>query len=412
MKYIKLGYLLFIKNFRLNFLVIFQIVALVLVGINLVSLLSIGRQAAKTLRPLTQRRFVYYMPSNSYLDLVAPYLFGNEQETEPDLTAQTPPLTDVDFKTRIFLTEAVVNNDPFQFTNIYAYDKPMLDALPLPLKSGEWFGETTKNGDVIDAVANVNSQFKTGDTVRLTVETPEEEKITFTIRIIGTLQNPPYIPNAQHIGQELFSLSLAEDTNARKVGIPSVLLNAQDIADIEHIFRNAPENEFIVFKDSITPESYSQNINALSEKGLIATSESITANDAEWVRSLLSENLPMVLFLLIVSLTGLISISAVNMTAYMKTFSIYFICGSTKRDCYKIIAAYLCIMFLWAFALSVLLALICTKVSVPIFSLIEFSDMSCLWIGGVFAVYLLISLLVPAVVLKRLTLKEMLNKIQ
>lgn len=96
----------------------------------------------------------------------------------------------------------------------------------------------------------------------------------------------------------------------------------------------------------------------------------------------------------------------------MKTFSIYFICGSTKKECYKIIASYLCMMFLWAFTLSILLALICTKVHIPIFALIDFSALSCLWIGGVFAVYLLISLLVPAVVLKRLTLKEMLSKIQ
>ncbi len=412
MKYIKLGYLMFIKNFRLNFVVIFQIVALVLVGINLTSLLSIGWQAAETLRPLTERRFVYYMPPNDFLNRMLFTFEHDAQETNTDTVTEELPLTDVEFKTRIFLTDSTINDDPLQFAHIHAYDKSLLDALPLPLKNGEWFGETTKNGDVIDAVANDNSQFKTGDTVRLTVETPEDKKMTFTVRIIGTLKNPPYIPNAQHIGQALFSLSLAEDTNARKTGMPSVLLNAQDISGIEHIFLNAPENEFIVFADSITPEAYSRNINTLSAKGLVATGESIAAYDAEWARTLLRENLPMVLFLLIISLTGLISISAINMTAYMKTFSIYFICGSTKKECYKIIASYLCMMFLWAFTLSILLALICTKVHIPIFALIDFSALSCLWIGGVFAVYLLISLLVPAVVLKRLTLKEMLSKIQ
>lgn len=176
MKYIKLGYLMFIKNFRLNFVVIFQIVALVLVGINLTSLLSIGWQAAETLRPLTERRFVYYMPPNDFLNRMLFTFEHDAQETNTDTVTEELPLTDVEFKTRIFLTDSTINDDPLQFAHIHAYDKSLLDALPLPLKNGEWFGETTKNGDVIDAVANDNSQFKTGDTVRLTVETPEDKK--------------------------------------------------------------------------------------------------------------------------------------------------------------------------------------------------------------------------------------------
>ncbi len=418
MKYIKLGYLMFIQNFKLNFVVILQIVALVLVGINLTSLLSIDRQAADALRPLTQRKFVYYMCMDDFLNRML-YLTDPEAamaagaaSEQADTQAQELSLTDVEFRTRIFLTDAVVNDDPLQITYIYAYNKSLLDALPLALQNGEWFGETTKHGDVIDAVANANSQFKTGDLVRLTAENAAGARVTVTVRIIGTLKNPPYIPNAQSNGQLLFSLSLMEDTNADKVGIPSVLLNAQDIANIENIFANAPKNEFIVFQESITSEAYERNLNELSEKGLVATSESIAENDAEWVRSLLRDNLPMLLFLLVISVTGLISISAIQMTAYMKTFSVYFICGSTKKDCYKIIVSYLGIMVLWALALSVLLALICTKVQIPIFSLMEFSAMSCLWMVSVFSVYLLISLFVPAVVLKRFSPKEIHNKIQ
>lgn len=418
MKYIKLGYLMFIKNLKLNFVVILQIVALVLVGINLTSLLYIGRQAADALRPLTQRKFVYYMCTDEFLNRML-YLTDPEAaktadaaSEQEDTQAQELSLTDVEFRTRIFLTDAIINDDPLQVTNIYAYDKSMLDALPLALQDGEWFGETTNHGDVIDAVANDNSHFKTGDLVRLTAGNTAGERITVTVRIIGTLKNPPYIPIAQSVGQMLFSLSLMADTNADKVGIPSVLLNAQDIPDAEHIFANTQKNEFIVFQDSITSEAYERNLKELSEKGLVATSESIAENDAEWVRMLLRENLPMLLFLLGISVTGLISISAIQMTAYMKTFSVYFICGSTKKDCYKIIVSYLCIMVLWALALSVLLALICTKVQIPIFSLMEFSAMSRLWMVGVFLAYLLISLLVPAVVLKRFSPKEMLTKIQ
>lgn len=404
---------MFLKNFRLNFVVIFQIVAMVLVGINLTSLLSMGMKASTTLAPLTESKFVYYMSTENFLNVIDfneyshdVFEMGKKSTAPAELN-----LTNVKFKTRIFLTDAIVNEDASKYTSVYAYNKQMIDALKLPMKSGKWFNEKTKSDDnVIDAVSNLNNIFKVGDIINLTATTKERKKVDFKVRIIGTLKNPAYIPNTSSVGQCLFSVSLLDDTTYNKTGMPAILINSEDLEGIENIFANTPKNEFIVFNDDISKEEYDANLKELSSKGFTATTEDINSGDNEWNSTLMKENLPMIIFLLILSVTGLISISIINMTNYLKTFSIYFICGCTWKNCYKIIISYLSIIFSWTFALTLLLALIFSKVQIPIFSLIEMSDFSYTWFISVIFIYFLISLITPVLIFKMSTLKEILNK--
>lgn len=415
MKYLKLGYLMFIKNFRLNFVVIFQLVAMVLVGINLISLLSIGVKTTKTLSPLTEKKFVYYMSVENFLNMMDINEENHDlsEMKKNEISAEELNLRNVKFKTRVFQTDAAFyNDDALEYTEIYAYNKQMIDNLKLPLKTGSWFNSETKSNDIIDAVSNLNDVFNVGDIINLTVKTRERKKVDFKVRIIGILKNPAYIPTASVVGQEIFSAHLFNDTSYNKTGAPAILINSDDIEKIEQIFTNTPKNEFIVFNDNIGEEEYDSNIKAMTSKGLVATSEDISNTDKEWISTSLEENLPMIIFLAILSLIGLISISIINMTNYLKTFSIYFICGCTWKNCYKVIVSYFSIIFLWTFSLTLLLALIFTKINTPIFSLIDINPLSCIWFIGVISVYLIISLAAPASVLKKSTLKETLNKIQ
>ncbi|MEG0547126.1 MAG: hypothetical protein RR552_08120 [Oscillospiraceae bacterium] len=381
----------------------------------MISLLSIGIEASSTLTPLTESKFVYYMSIENHLNALSVFEGnGNMSLMERKNNQSTPEnlnLTNVKFKTRIFQTDATVNGEASEYANIYAYSKEMIDCLKLPLKKGNWFERETKNDGIIDAVSTADSQFKVGDIVDLTMGAKDGKKVNIKVRIIGNLKNPAYVPTASHIGQLMFSLSLLDDVTFNKLGIPALLINSGDIEGIEKIFLNTPKNEYIVFNDDISKEEYDANLKELSSKGLIATSEDINRVDNEWTTSTLKENLPMIIFLAILSFTGLICIAVINMTNYLKTFSIYFICGCTWKNCYKIIASYLSIIFLWTFSLTLLLALIFTKIQTPMFSLIEITPLSFIWFISVILLYLAISLIVPLFVLKRATPKEGLNQI-
>lgn len=412
MKYVKLGYLMLIKNFGLNFVVIFQIVAMVLVGVNLTSMLSIQTRAAERIAPLTERNFVYYMSVDNFLnhiDFDAEHL-SEADKTESEATDVLSNLTNVQFHSRIFQTDAILNGDPNAYAYVYACNQALLDVLDFPLKNGSWFGGTTKNGDVIDAVANANSAFKTGDIITLTVKTKGKEKVTFKVRIIGTLKNPAYMPSATHIGQALFSLSLAEEVTFQKTGLPTLLINANDLERIEHIFYNAPVNEYIVFNGDISEAEYRNNLQTLTSNGLVATAESIAAGDNEFISNTLRENLPMIIFLFVLSVTGLVSISVINMSNYLKTFAIYFICGCTWRECYKIIVSYLSMILFWASALTLLLTAIFMKTDFVLLAAIEINAYSVSWFVAVLLLYLGISLIVPAFVLKKSTPNAILSK--
>lgn len=407
MKYIKLGYLLFLKNLKLNFIVIFEIIAMILVGVNMISLVSIGVQASVLVQPLTSSKFVYYMSTENYLDII------NMDSSHDDKknNSENPDIENVKFRTRIFITDASCISKDDSPVKVYAYNKSLIDFLKIPLKDGEWYAEQTENNSVIDAVSTSNKLFEVGDIVVLKLHTQNLKPKEIKVRIIGVLDDPAYLPNTQHISQSAFSLTLFSDVSYNKIGEPTILINSEDIVDIENTFLNATKSEFIVFNDDITNEEYQDNIRNLSENGLVATSDDIKQNDKEWVVSLLKENLPMIIFLFVISIIGLLSISIINMANYVKTFSIYFICGATLKDCYKVVISYLLIMFLWVGLLGLFLTVILANIDVSFFSLIEINRFTAIWSFGVIALYFGLSVFWPMVVFKRSTLKEALSKL-
>ena len=407
MKYIKLGYLLFLKNLKLNFIVVFEIIAMILVGVNMISLVSIGVQATSLVQPLTNSKFVYYMSTENYLDIITMDSLDNNKTNE----SEKLDIKNVDFRTRIFITDASCIDKVDSTIKVYAYNKSLIDFLEIPLKDGVWFGETTKNNSIIDAVSTANDLFEVGDIVFLRLYAQDLKTKEIKVRIIGVLDNPAYLPNTQHISQSAFSLTLFNDVSYNKTGEPTILINSEDIADIETIFLNATKSEYIVFNNDISNEEYQENIKNLSENGLVATSDDIKENDGAWIVSLLKENLPMIIFLFAISIIGLLSISIINMANYIKTFSIYFICGATLKDCYKVIVSYLFIMFLWVGVLALLLTVIFANIDVSFFSLIELNRFTIIWAFSVLVLYFGLSIIWPLVVFKRSTLKETLNKL-
>ena len=408
---------MFIKNLKLNFVVIFQITAMILVGINMISMISMQLKAANALSQITEKKFVYYMSLDRHLatmDMVS----GSEQEYDKqdiiknERESAELNLSNVMIRSRIFETYAVVNDIPTSYASVFAYNKQLINGLKLPLKSGKWFDRTTQCDGIIDAVANANPLFKTGDIIKITAEDGDGKKFEYKIRIIGVLKNQSYIPNASHVGELLFSLSLVSDASYRSTQTPTIIVNSEDIKGIENIFSNTPKNEFIVFNDNISEEEYEKNITELSNKGLITTADDIRHQDSNWRCSLIKENLPMIVFLAVLSICGLVSISIINTTNYIKTLSIYFLCGCKRRECYMIILSYLGVMFIWIFSITLLLALIFSKINTPIFSYIDINPLSYGWFAAVIGIYFSISLITLFYVFKHSTIKENLGKVQ
>ncbi len=235
-------------------------------------------------------------------------------------------------------------------------DNEIFSKLKMPLKAGRWpSGGRSKEGAVEIVI--------TGGT------DAELNKIYDTrigrFKVVGILTDNTYIPPSNSFPQDadhmasIFEYYSPYDTGVT-VGLPSAFTSL-DMYDPERsITGYIPDSVlFISFGNNITDEQMHSNLEYLKDFGFIRneygqeTFKTMSQESDKYMNSIYLRMLPITIAAAVVVMSGLIGSVAITTVRQKRNFGIFFLCGAQRRDCTRIIAAYMTIIFAIGLVLAV-----------------------------------------------------------
>lgn len=334
---LKLGIKLYKQNIRLNIFLIIQLLVLMLIFVNLFSILEIYNYSGSMIKNFDNKNSVYYMPHDA---------LGLDFETEKELK-------EVDTKNLLKLDKTIqVFENDFQYNNnvgrIVSYSDDYYDFLQVNLSRGKNFSQ--HEGNYIEAILiNDDKAFKIGDEIPIyayintthtvynkEIGTYEENmKMLFTIKIIGVLKQPPQQFDLSTSGDVSFA-NMFKDYRSSVTGITSILISETDFKN-NNFFDIGSNNKIFIYGSNILEKERTYNKNILSSTGKVLSFEEINNTQNEEVKYHLTNLLPFLCLISIISFIGLIGISVVFTTKSIRNLQIFFICGANWKDCIYII---------------------------------------------------------------------------
>ena len=346
------GYRMFIRNIKMNSLVVLQIALALCLGFSLFSGISALGRSSQIFKNFKSAKAVYY-DDTTYLDTATMRAMGVEAE-DVDGTL-TKSLEKVKFRSMVTKTTA---NLAGQDVELYGMDYNLASLFDIPVTKGVWLDEA-QSDSIVQAVVSPNSGLKVGQTVQLIYYGQDEhgniQKLPLSVHIVGILSNPILIPSPGCGGiPNSFSFCETEvnvDKNTAMMVLSTDTLPASTIENLND-FKQV-KSEYIVFEDDIDDETYQHNLALIAQKGEMATPAEMVEQDELYLKTELAQYLPMEIIFLVLSLLGIVCAAFLCVNENLHNFSVLFVCGSTWKRCERIIAAYLTI------SVGCILALVC-----------------------------------------------------
>lgn len=246
--------------------------------------------------------------------------------------------------------EYFVSNKSESDSIIAYYINQGMQKVKYPLKEGEWFKGI--NNDVLEIVVggNIARKCKVGEIItlnKLEYINNKLEYIKVDAKVIGILCNPPYIANL-HYGSNKPTFGNLFDSY-RDV----IITNNESIVSKDDV--RFPLESLIVFID----ENNKTVINGLKNFGQPILFKDIIKNSQEASMFSMKNKIPTSLVTFLAILFGLIGITLLKSYKDMRTLSILYLYGLSKKQCIALSVTSNTFIFM----LSVLLSFILAKTS-------------------------------------------------
>ncbi|MBR1764389.1 MAG: hypothetical protein IJ746_03245 [Ruminococcus sp.] len=302
-----------------------------------------------------------------------------------------------------------------------AYDNDLIDRYTPKLSEGTWLNKTEHSylGDkMIPVVAAPNSAFSVGDRLISPDNMIEWDENYVPTRIedlcfivVGKLEDSasvfsyPYLMGDYTDHRDLYGVY-----NTEFVDTEVMFIREQDIYDLYGF--NAPiMGTQLVDCKSLSDEEYKEIemvIKRMSGAQYISFEEMNKASRA-YIFEQMKTVFPIALCIFVLTLISGISISAIRTKRRLHTYAVLYICGATRKSCV--------LRSLWAGLMtcgaSVLLAALTVIVGKQTFmkeTVIGFGAIPLAVCTGVLAVYLVLSMVMPLLIIGRATIKEQLSE--
>lgn len=229
--------------------------------------------------------------------------------------------------------------------------KSYADKLNIRMASGEWISQTKATDEYLGCVALTGSGYSVGDIIDLC--SMEEEinedgryifnniPLDFKAKIIGLIDAPYYDYAMKHGSLTDRYLDIAlflplNDSSLYAVYNPDDPKLSSDLTDGERYC------QMVTLDDNITEEQRSEFLSAVTDKkyeaiNMKTTYENTYARDKK-------DFMNDIVFLSVaagIAIVCLIGTSALTVSKELKTYSIYCLCGMTKKQCVGINAVYI-----------------------------------------------------------------------
>ncbi len=218
------------------------------------------------------------------------------------------------------------------YISIRTLDSYLADKIEIPLSEGRWYDDSTDDGVLNVVISQDSNSLKVSDTFELILS----DDASITVRVCGIIDDPAYEFNLGTSGDDLCSLDLIREYCAADNDMSPLIYCSQtaltQLVDENFIYASN-KNCVIIFDSSLSDSLLLENINTLSQYGYVTDKNELKEQTNEQIRIALIQYLPTAVFLLLIGVVGLISNTILNILNYRRHFAIFYLCGSTWREC-------------------------------------------------------------------------------
>lgn len=377
------------KNKLSNIIIIFQLFVILILTLTMVStILSRGK---------------YFFPFKDMLDkpgFICSFTGNAESEVNKNLQ-------EVDSSIFTYMTFFDYDNIQFQ---VYSYKEAYLDKVKPTISDGNWLTES-QDDKYIHAVITENEYgIKTGDFISY-----EDKKI----KVIGVAADNTYLYGYTSgengdINQDFRDLFRVYNHNyeiAEMNGsVPKVLMSYEDAKKLglETVVYG---HCIISFNEDISDKMIKQNKQAIVEMhgSIYADNSTALKNSEKLVYNQVYLLLPIIICVFLITAISVISVNAITVRRQLKNYAIYNICGLSWKKCCLINLLSSIIMCLIAIIMMVISVVLTKYISFFSQTVIDFGIIQVLSCVFLIVVYLILAMIMPIIVMKNNTSKEILT---
>ncbi len=400
--YIKLGYLEFVRNLKINLLIVIEIAAVLITAIFTVSSVR------------SQLRF--YEPLSNYLNskslYIIPETLSNRVSYDKQLTSYEAIFEKIPEAERVCAQTYFSFNFTGGSMNVsirgMGYPEEIVEGFKPLLEDGKWLSEVSQEDGVVNAVVTENySNLEVGD--ELTAETESGEPIT--VRIVGKIKNSAAIfkkPSGDMSSYKADDFFPNYLINSDTQNEPYIIVAQEDIDRCGYYYY-IDKCALIKLDDSTSDERVEEILSLAMSVGSGMNAESIGENTMDEVKTNLIFLLPIVVGVLLFTIVTTICMSAINAKKQLRSYGVYYICGSRWKQCVFISVFSSIVTAAIAAVLAALALFIGDKAGMLKNTVIEFGSWQLLACLAVVALYLKTAIIMPLAIIGRTNPREILK---
>ncbi len=397
----KLGF----KNLRrdkfINLLIILQMTVVFLITISMVSTIV--------------SRFQYYEPFKKQLNSNGIFCcFRN---------ALDPETGDARLKPTERLHELLENDQeiiasysPWLYCgdekiNFTSYDDEFIEMYKPEIESGKWFDLNVNESSAVPIVISQNPYgFKVGDKIKINIFSDKDDDILET-EVIGILKEGTKVigfstsENGKYDCRNAFA-----NYNYGVEQIPIFLLRQKDLENKPIMIQmNGPA--FITYSSNTANEVIESNNEIIRKMGVlnITSLDEIKNNSIDYIFSQIYTLFPILICVLILTLVGAVSVSALSTKRQLKNYAVYYICGLKWRQCAGVNFFSALISISLSFGLSIVSVAMVKSIGLLGNTVIQFGVWQILSCIMIMTIYIILSVVLPISIIGKNTPNQVLK---
>lgn len=216
-----------------------------------------------------------------------------------------------------------------KYINVVLCDEAFISTFN-PVDSGKWLDqpqaeefEAVTSGYVFDGIP-------VGETI--TVDFGWERSVPVVFSVIGKKNEPSFLPSFGAQSGKITSMDLF--TQGHNTILVRENTELQALLGGENLYHG---NCIVLLKDEATQEERAEIEAYLQSQGTYIPFSQILANSDESIRQEMKRNLPRPIFLMVVSLASLLSVSVLMIMKMLPEHSVYRLCGCSRIESFGLL---------------------------------------------------------------------------
>ncbi len=361
-----------------------------------------------------QSRTEFYLPVKDHLEGEGVYTTSISDENgiinEDDLIKKYP---EVDSVFTSYTPDVFYPDSDGKFIS---YNDEIINMYTPKLESGRWFKSSDNSANTLYGVISSGSGLEVDDTVSVTNVTYNQKtdptfthpiEKNLTVKIIGVLDEKAQVFGADtYITDSDDFRNLYGDYDESKM--PLLLLSQSQLSKNGVKYSISGNKQIIKYKSGLSDEkieALNKEFNSVS----VMTLNKFSSASKLYVYEQIIKLLPLLICIVLLVIVSTVSISALNVKGGLKTYSIFYVCGSDRGQCLGVCLINSILTASLAVVVSVILMNVGSISGLLGATVIKASSLGILACAIAFILHIICSMVMPITLMSKGTLKDNLS---